>query len=104
MSFCNLILKASAIIEAVSKSIFEFKVTIIPFFINSAISFGIGTQIFSENSFKVKISPTITSSQERSTRFCLISSIFFSSFLTCLILFDLENVKSSSSDKEKFLL
>jgi hypothetical protein len=42
---------ASATIEAVSKSIFELIFTIIPFFINSAINLGNGTQIFSDNSF-----------------------------------------------------
>jgi hypothetical protein len=54
----------SAIIEAVSKSIFEFRVTFIQFFINSQISFGIGTQIFSENSFKVKTSHKVIVSHE----------------------------------------
>jgi hypothetical protein len=103
MSFCNLISNASAIIDAVSKSIFELSVTFIQFFINSQISFGIGTQIFSENSFKVNTSHKTIVSQEWLTRFCLISSIFFSSFLICFILFDLEKVKSSSSKNTEFL-
>jgi hypothetical protein len=62
---------------------------------NSAISFGKTTQIFSDNSFKDKNSGTIIVSPFLSVRFCLISSIFFSSFL--LTLFDLTNNQSFSA-------
>jgi hypothetical protein len=62
---------------------------------NSAISFGNATQIFSDSSFKVKSSETTTVSHFFSTRFCLISSIFFSSFL--FTLFDLIKPPSFSA-------
>jgi len=92
-----LISKDSDIIEAESKSIFEFIFTIIPFFINSAINFGKTTQIFSDNSFRDNISGTVIVSPFFSTKFCLISSIFFSSFV--FTLFDLVKVTSFSSLK-----
>jgi len=53
----------SAIIEAVSKSILEFRLTIIQFFINSAKSFGNKTPIFSDSSFRDKMSQIIIVSQ-----------------------------------------
>jgi hypothetical protein len=95
LSLSNLTSNASATIAADSKSIFELIFTIIQFFMNSAINFGNTTQIFSDNSFKVKVSHTTTVSHFFSTRFCFISSIFFSSFL--LTLFDLIKAQSLSA-------
>ncbi|MDF1682249.1 MAG: hypothetical protein P1U46_00240 [Patescibacteria group bacterium] len=71
--------------------------TIIPFFINSAISLGKIIPIFSESSFILKKSGTIITVPFLSTRFCFISSIFLSSFLCLCILFDLVKVLSTSS-------
>ena len=73
--------KASVMIEADSKSIFELIFTIIPFFINSAISLGKGIQIFSDNSFTGIKSQIVIFSPFLFTKFCFISSTFFSSFL-----------------------
>ncbi|MDR0772243.1 MAG: hypothetical protein LBF15_04355 [Candidatus Peribacteria bacterium] len=81
LSLSNFISKLSAIIEAVSKSILEFKFTIIQFFINSAISFGKTTHIFSLNSFIDKNDGITIVSHFLSIKFCLISSTAFSSFL-----------------------
>jgi len=93
LSLSNLISKASEIIQAESKSIFEFILTIIPFFINSAISLTSGTQIFSENSFKLNTSHITIVSQVRTVKFCFISSTFFSSFFVTL--FDLVKLVST---------
>jgi hypothetical protein len=100
----NFISKLSEIIAAVSKSTLEFMFTITQFFINSAISFGKTTQIFSDNSFIDKKSGTITVSHFFSTKFCLISSICFSSFFIFCNLFDLIKVTSSSSINFNFHL
>jgi repressor of nif and glnA expression len=53
-SLSTFISNASAIIDAVSKSTFEFILTIIQFFINSAISLGKTIPIFSDNSLTDK--------------------------------------------------
>jgi hypothetical protein len=97
LSLSNFISKLSEIIAAVSKSTLEFIFTIIQFFINSAISFGKTIQIFSDNSFTDKNSGTTIVSHIFSTKFCLISSICFSSFFIFCNLFDLIKVTSSSS-------
>jgi hypothetical protein len=96
-SFFNFISNVSTIIDAVSKSIFEFMLTIIPFFINSAINDGRAIHIFSDNSFTVRILEIVIVSHLWSIKFCFISSTFFSFFLFFDILFDLTNVSSSFS-------
>jgi len=63
---------------------------------NSAIKTGNAIQSFSDNSFRFNTSGTTIVSHLRSTKFCLISSAFFSSFFTLLILFDLVKEPSSS--------
>jgi hypothetical protein len=103
LSLINFTEKLSAIIQAESKSILLLILTSIQFFINSAISFEKGTHIFSDNSFKVRISQIITSSQEREVRFCSISSTFLSSFFFQINLFDLEKVISFSESSSKKL-
>ncbi len=95
LSLCKLISKASATIEAVSKSSLELMFTIIPFFMNSAINFGSAIPIFSENSFKDKISGTVTVSPVLSVKFCWISSTFFSSFFLFASLFPFPKANSS---------
>jgi len=69
--------------------------TIIPFFINSAISFTKFIPIFSDNSFKVKTSQTITV-PVFAFKFCFISSTFFSIFLL-VFAFALEKPVSTAS-------
>jgi hypothetical protein len=99
LSLSNFISKISQTIEAVSKSIFELMFTIIQFFINSAISLGKTTPIFSDNSFTDKTEGIIIVSHFFNTKVCFISSTCFSSFFVFCNLFDLVKTTCCSSSK-----
>jgi hypothetical protein len=68
------------------------------------MSFGKIIQIFSDNSFTDKKSGITTIPHFFSTKFCLISSMCFSSFFIFCNLFDLIKVTSSSSINFNFHL
>ena len=96
-AFFTLILNPSAMRKQVSKSIWELILTTIPFFMSSPMMRASGIPILSENSLTVRKSPISTSWPDRSTRVCLISSIFFSCFSPTILFWRRKVSRSSFS-------